>query len=373
MDASWTRLLGFRVAAILFGAAVVVAVVGQGAGSAADEWSPTRLPFDKPRNISNGPNCTTHTGASAEAIDVPMDPGTPILAAQAGTVVWADRDPAQPSFGKLLKIRHSDGSVAWYAHLQEFAKQVGDQVINGEVVAYSGASGSEPTLPGTGAHLHFEVRDRNGNPVSIRGLPGITWIADDLCGSLGKLPGIAIGAPPSNGVDTLLWFELRVPGIGRQGTRMPISGDETKTVRVTLRDSDSNSRSFQATATYLRESGSYVGVATLDRNWPTDFYQVTLRLPNTLSKRAIGIPYVRNGSTTVLRGLMLKSGDANDDNVLHAFFDFQVMMGCYGVFRPPANCANDTVHRGSDLNDDGRVDIEDHDLFITMTGVFEGD
>jgi len=92
-----------------------------------------------------------HTG-----IDFAVPLGTPIHAASAGTVTWAG---ISGPYGLLVKIDHSGGVVAYYAHLSAVAVHPGEQVQAGQVIAASGASGNV-----TGPHLHFEVR-RDDRPI----------------------------------------------------------------------------------------------------------------------------------------------------------------------------------------------------------------
>lgn len=364
---------GVGVSALILALFLSLLALRGNAGLAASGYAPLRLPFAGRTYISNGPNCATHSGASAQAIDFPLEEGTAVLAAQSGVVIWADRDAAQPSLGKILKIRHGDGSVAWYTHLQDFSASVGAEVANGERVAFSGKSGGSGGSGEFDAHLHFELRDQAGAPMNITALPGLTWFSRDYCGTGNAPAGVAFGAPPSSGDRTLLWFELLVPGIGRHGTRHPLESERTKNVRVKLFGFNNTQHTMQTTATYESESGSYIGVIDLGQDWPTGVYSIVLRLPNTLGERFGILPTVMNGATTVLPKLVLEPGDANDDNILHAYYDFKVLMGCYSVHRPAENCATAADRGGSDINDDGRVDYEDHDIFITMVSVLEGD
>lgn len=59
------------------------------------------------------------------------------------------------NYGNLIKIEHSDGSVAYYGHLLKDTMKVsvGQQVVAGQELAKTGSSGMS-----TGAHLHFEIR-----------------------------------------------------------------------------------------------------------------------------------------------------------------------------------------------------------------------
>jgi murein DD-endopeptidase MepM/ murein hydrolase activator NlpD len=63
--------------------------------------------------------------------------------------------------GNYVAIEHSDLSVAFYFHMKNGSvtdKQVGDIVRTGEYLGAVGSSGNS-----TGPHLHFEVRDEDGD------------------------------------------------------------------------------------------------------------------------------------------------------------------------------------------------------------------
>lgn len=56
-------------------------------------------------------------------------------------------------YGLYCVLEHPDKSVTLYAHLDEVLVSVGELVLEGQVIAYSGCSGNS-----TGPHLHFEYR-----------------------------------------------------------------------------------------------------------------------------------------------------------------------------------------------------------------------
>lgn len=91
-------------------------------------------------------------------IDLMAPYGSPVVAAAAGTVVYAGRYYA---YGYIIDLNHDDGSVTRYAHLSRFAPQVrpGAHVVAGQEIGSIGTSGNAH-----GAHLHFEVR-YSGRPV----------------------------------------------------------------------------------------------------------------------------------------------------------------------------------------------------------------
>ncbi|MDY6783177.1 MAG: M23 family metallopeptidase [Cyanobacteriota bacterium] len=90
------------------------------------------------------------------AIDFAGTLGSPVVAAQAGEVVFAGWN--EFGLGNTIKIKHPDGKTTVYGHNQGLLVKVGQQVKQGDAIAKLGNSGNS-----TGPHLHFEVRDRNGD------------------------------------------------------------------------------------------------------------------------------------------------------------------------------------------------------------------
>ncbi len=90
-------------------------------------------------------------------VDIGGEYGLPIHAAQGGIVShagWID------GYGNTVMIEHGGGIVTLYGHNESLAVSVGQQVNQGDVIAYCGSTGNS-----TGPHCHFEVR-MNGEPVS---------------------------------------------------------------------------------------------------------------------------------------------------------------------------------------------------------------
>jgi murein DD-endopeptidase MepM/ murein hydrolase activator NlpD len=90
-------------------------------------------------------------------VDLAAPKGTPILAAQKGTVIYTGRDFR--GFGKMILIESSHGWASLYAHLDRIKVTEGQKVAQGEVIGTMGNTGRT-----TGTHLHFEIR-RNKLPV----------------------------------------------------------------------------------------------------------------------------------------------------------------------------------------------------------------
>jgi murein DD-endopeptidase MepM/ murein hydrolase activator NlpD len=88
-------------------------------------------------------------GALHGGVDLAAPIGTPICAASDGVVI--DAGPTA-GYGAWVKIRHSDGTVTLYGHVNTWNVQVGQRVMAGDQIATVGNRGNS-----TGPHLHFEV------------------------------------------------------------------------------------------------------------------------------------------------------------------------------------------------------------------------
>jgi murein DD-endopeptidase MepM/ murein hydrolase activator NlpD len=92
-------------------------------------------------------------------VDIGVGFGTPILAAAAGTIIYAGWFGG---YGNLLVIDHGGGISTAYAHQQRIYA-TGGTVEQGQAIGEVGSTGHS-----FGPHLHFEVRV-NGNPVDPLG------------------------------------------------------------------------------------------------------------------------------------------------------------------------------------------------------------
>ena len=102
----------------------------------------------------------TRWGHSHNGIDIAAPIGTPIRAPLAGEVIASG--PAS-GFGLWVRVRHDDGTVTTYGHVNRSLVTVGEQVTAGEEIAEVGNRGHS-----TGPHLHMEVRTPEGTVVNPR-------------------------------------------------------------------------------------------------------------------------------------------------------------------------------------------------------------
>ncbi len=108
-------------------------------------------------------------------IDIANSIGTPILAAADGVVI--DVGPTA-GYGAWVKLRHADGTVTLYGHINTWLVSVGQRVMAGDQIATMGNRGNS-----TGPHLHFEVLLDGTNRVDPTG-----WLA-----KRGLSPGSYVG------------------------------------------------------------------------------------------------------------------------------------------------------------------------------------
>ncbi|WP_262491084.1 peptidoglycan DD-metalloendopeptidase family protein [Mycobacterium simiae] len=88
-------------------------------------------------------------GVLHAGIDLANAIGTPIYAVSDGVVI--DAGPTA-GYGMWVKLRHADGTVTLYGHVNSTLVDVGDRVMAGDQIATMGNRGFS-----TGPHLHFEV------------------------------------------------------------------------------------------------------------------------------------------------------------------------------------------------------------------------
>jgi murein DD-endopeptidase MepM/ murein hydrolase activator NlpD len=129
----------------------------------------------------------SHNGDNQYAIDWQMPEGTPVLAARDGLVIGTKDDSSLGGADKkysgcanYVMVRHSDGTIGHYVHLQKGGAKVkvGQKVKVGDVVALSGNTGFS-----SGPHLHFAVfkakngRERQTFPIKFKTAEGAVALA----------------------------------------------------------------------------------------------------------------------------------------------------------------------------------------------------
>ncbi|WP_309572306.1 peptidoglycan DD-metalloendopeptidase family protein [Deinococcus sp.] len=123
--------------------------------------APTSSSFGQPRTYTAGGPVAYHFGT-----DYPAKSGTPVLAVNDGTVVFAGRVPVR---GNLVIIDHGVGVTSLYFHQSALLVRAGQRVVRGQQLGKVGETGLA-----VGAHLHLEIRVR-GEATSPASWMGRVW------------------------------------------------------------------------------------------------------------------------------------------------------------------------------------------------------
>lgn len=83
-------------------------------------------------------------------LDIGAKTGTPIYACESGIVTYSEWCG---NYGYLIKVQHPGGYETYYAHCSKLVSEVGDEVNQGDLIAYVGSTGRS-----SGPHVHLEVR-----------------------------------------------------------------------------------------------------------------------------------------------------------------------------------------------------------------------
>jgi murein DD-endopeptidase MepM/ murein hydrolase activator NlpD len=97
------------------------------------------------------PYGTASGGQKNDGIDIAAAAGTPVKAADGGTVIYAGGDVAH--LGNLLLIQHPGGYITAYGNNEELLVKKGETVKKGQAIAKAGDSGGAAS-----PRVHFEVR-----------------------------------------------------------------------------------------------------------------------------------------------------------------------------------------------------------------------
>lgn len=117
---------------------------------------------------------TNEAGTFHNGIDFAAPEGEPVLAAKEGVIEAVNEN--SETAGKIVVIRHADGTRTRYLHMSRILiNKVGLKVFARQAIGQVGSTGRS-----TGNHLHFEVLDKNGKPMDPGPLLGLTVVEKGL-------------------------------------------------------------------------------------------------------------------------------------------------------------------------------------------------
>jgi hypothetical protein len=217
--------------------------------------------------------------AGHHGIDYGVSAGTPVVAAAAGTVSYNDGS----ALGQVIRVTHAGGYATQYAHLSRKSAPSGASVAQGELIGYSGNSGTQST----GAHLHFELWQGGSriNPAPYLGigfsssaLQSSTWgaTADSLFNS-GSAPAPSLLTVSTSGVSG-----------GPQATAIKVSsmsGNASSSSSTSTKGMGGTITGRSMGSRYLSNvRGASEGILNVTQDGPVNVHQGETILPADVAK-----------------------------------------------------------------------------------------
>ncbi|MBI5045210.1 MAG: VWA domain-containing protein [Candidatus Levybacteria bacterium] len=145
-----------------------------------------------------------------------------------------------------------------------------------------------------------------------------------------------------------------------------------KEVRIRIYDENNKIVLDDTSKNTFSANGTTLGVnRDIGPSFPTGKYSIFISVPGYLTKRVAPITSITTQKNVDLPTLRLTTGDVNRDDSLN-ILDYDLMRGCYSDYLAPVSCSNDEKLR-SDINDDGKVNQFDINLFLREMSVLHGD
>lgn len=172
-----------------------------------------------------------------------------------------------------------------------------------------------------------------------------------------KLHGIGTGGDNTN------------PNIG--GNSNPIT--QTRKLTVELFDTNGNlAKTAQGNIIYGSGNGYFSGSVILDSSVLEGPYQLKIKTDKYLRRQLSRIITITRGATIELPEATLVVGDSNGDGTL-SILDYNIILDCYSDLLTPKSCEDPAKKAKADISDDGKVNQDDHTLFLRELSVVSGD
>lgn len=181
---------------------------------------------------------------------------------------------------------------------------------------------------------------------------------------------------------TILNFTgLKLHGLGKggdnpnptsDGTLNPLRPNRDLTVEI-YNTSGTLVNTVTGNITYSgSQTGVFNGSVTLPSTINSGDYLIKIKSQYYLRRQLPGFMSLVKGQSNNAPATSLIAGDVDNDNLLEADHDYNLIMDCYSDLQAPRNCdANKKI--AADISDDGKVNYDDYNLFLRELSVQAGD
>lgn len=181
-------------------------------------------------------------------------------------------------------------------------------------------------------------------------------------------PSAAPTLTPTTSPSITISFNLLLHGLGMAGdstspntkaNQNPLHPKRTARVEI-YNSANLLVLAKQTVITYASGSGSFNG--TIVAGLQGGLYTIKVKTDQYLRALFPGIQTLTVGQKKVLPSIALVVGDIDGNNILN-ILDYNILMGCYSDLLPAASCT-DANKLLADIDDDGRVNQYDYNLFL---------
>lgn len=115
--------------------------------------------------------------------------------------------------------------------------------------------------------------------------------------------------------------------------------------------------------TYSSASGSYKGTLIADKVITSGPYTMRVTVDRHLTRLVPGIQTLSPNVATEIKNIQVVTGDITRDNRLD-IRDYNLLLDCYSDLLEAPACDDPQKKKDSDINDDGKVEQFDYNLFL---------
>ena len=176
-------------------------------------------------------------------------------------------------------------------------------------------------------------------------------------------PEEATPTPKPDELAAAIQIRVFINGIGKStpgGNPSPIHTTRVFTADI-IDNATAEVKTIDGTLTFNPTTGEFNGAIPIS-NIQSGDYEIAIRSISTLPETVPDTVTLAQPNKVTLPTITLQVGDINGDGIID-IRDFNILAGCFSLTSPAKSCS-DIQKSASDLNDDGKVNELDYNLFL---------